>query len=267
VHHPSSRPPRVRSEVRRKRGGVRVLSHLDTALAAAYASAVAGVVPAVEGRLRPEVVADRIRSASEVPPAIVLGDWRAAASRFHVAASAFDGPVLRTDVAECYASISAEVVADALDRLGASGDAIRRCARTMRELADEGVAGLPIGPPASAVLANAVLLAGDEVLARSGAPFLRWVDDWCIRVGSEDHACDLLGRLGGALSSAGLRLNDAKTVVTDGWDAGGWPGSSEYHRPAHAHPLSFVARADAVVPRHRGVGAGGWAARGAGGER
>lgn len=267
MHHPSSRPPRVRSEVRRKRGGVRVLSHLDTALAAAYASAVAGVVPAVEGRLRPEVVADRIRSASEVPPAIVLGDWRAAASRFHVAASAFDGPVLRTDVAECYASISAEVVADALDRLGASGDAIRRCARTMRELADEGVAGLPIGPPASAVLANAVLLAGDEVLAHSGAPFLRWVDDWCIRVGSEDHACDLLGRLGGALSSAGLRLNDAKTVVTDGWDAGGWPGSSEYHRPAHAHPLSFVARADAVVPRHRGVGAGGWAARGAGGER
>ncbi|MGZ4154510.1 MAG: RNA-directed DNA polymerase [Actinomycetota bacterium] len=266
MYQPSSRPPRVRSEIRAKRGGVRVLSHLDAALAAAYASAVVRVVPAVEGRLRREVVADRVRSASEVPPTVVLADWRAAASRFRSAASAFRGPVLRTDVAECYASISADVVADALEQLRVPRDAIRRCARTMRELADEGVEGLPIGPPASAVLANAVLLAGDDVLARSAAPFLRWVDDWCIRVASEDHACEVLGRLGGALSGVRLRLNDAKTVVTDGRDAGGWPGSSEYHRAAHAHPLSLVARTDAVVPRDRRVGARGRAARGARGQ-
>ncbi|MGZ4114745.1 MAG: hypothetical protein ACXVQT_06665, partial [Actinomycetota bacterium] len=86
MYQPSSRPPRVRSEIRAKRGGVRVLSHLDAALAAAYASAVVRVVPAVEGRLRREVVADRVRSASEVPPTVVLADWRAAASRFRSAA-------------------------------------------------------------------------------------------------------------------------------------------------------------------------------------
>jgi hypothetical protein len=256
VQHPSARPARVRFEIRPKPTGVRVLAHLEPALAAAYAAAVVPVAAAVEARLRPSVVAARVRAATDIPPGIVLADWRLGASRMRAAASALDGLVLRTDVHECYASISVDVVAQGLLRCGADAGRVARCVRTLRELADEGVDGLPVGPPASAVLANAVLVAGDEALARAGAPFVRWVDDWWIPVASNDRAADLLDALRSALERAGLRINGAKTGLAEASRLAEWPGSAQYHRAAHADPLPIVARPDAVVPGNGGVGAG-----------
>jgi Reverse transcriptase (RNA-dependent DNA polymerase) len=267
MHQPSSRRARVRFEVRPKVTGVRVLAHLEPALAAAYAAAVVPVAAAVEARLHPAVVAERVRAATEVPPAVLLRHWRVDASRMRAHLSAFEGLVLRTDVAECYSSIRPDAVAEGLVRCGVDAGRVARCVRILRELDAEGVHGLPVGPPASSVLANAVLVAGDDALARAGAPFVRWVDDWWILARSRGRAADLLRRLASALERAGLRINEAKTGVEQASALAGWPGSAQYHRAAHADALSILTRADAVLPGDGGVAAGGRTARRARGQR
>jgi hypothetical protein len=248
---------RVRFELRAKPTGLRVLCHLDPALATAYARAVAAVAPAVERALGPEVVAERVASVSDVPPGVVLRPWRSARTRFEQALRRWplDRGILRTDVATCYGAIERAAVLDALLRLQAPARAAEECAAVLGELASEGVEGLPIGPQASAVLANAVLSAGDAAVRGAGIPFLRWVDDWWLSVGSTDTAGDVLTVLAGPLSRFGLRLNAAKTRFVDRSAAGG-PGSTpEYHRAADAHPLPGFARPHALVPADRGVGA------------
>jgi hypothetical protein len=70
---------------------------------------------------------------------------------------------------------------------------------------------LPVGPPASAVLANAVLSAGDAAIGDT--PFLRWVDDFLIFARNEAEAHGALEHLSDALGRLGLSLADDKTSV------------------------------------------------------
>jgi hypothetical protein len=269
VDRSSSAPPRVRFSTIPKPGGVRVLARLEPGLARSYTSAVAAVTPAIEGALASGVIANRAWIVSEVPPRLVLRPLRRERDVLRRALRPMaDGSlVLRTDVAECYRSTSPRAVRDALARCGAAPVAARRCARVLEELTDEGVEGLPIGPPASAVLANAVLAAGDAALASRGVGFVRWVDDWWIAVGSAVHAAEVLAGLAGALAPAGLRLSDAKTRIDPGPDGGGGSSGPGYHRAAHADPVPLVVDPDAVVPRDGGVGAGGRPARRTRGQR
>ena len=74
-----------------------------------------------------------------------------------------------------------------------------------------GYEGLPIGPPGSAVLAEAVLAEVDDALRP--LPFLRWADDYLISVPSERAAGEALERLDAALARVGLRRSRPKTAV------------------------------------------------------
>jgi hypothetical protein len=250
-----------------KPGGGRLLCRLDAELATRYTSAVVGVAADVERALAPEVLAHRVVAVSRRPPAIVLRDWRRERGCFESERARILGLVVTTDVAECYGSISLDAVREALHRCGVGSAGTLACVRVLEELAAEGVPGLPIGPIPSAVLANAVLAVGDGALRRLQVTFLRWVDDWWIGVRSAPHAAEALGLLGAALATAGLRLNDDKTRVTRPDDAGCATSGGEYHRAAHAHAVPILARANALVPRDRGLVACRRAARGAGGER
>jgi Reverse transcriptase (RNA-dependent DNA polymerase) len=267
VPRPSRPGQRVRFEIRSKAGGRRVVSHLEPRLAAAYASVVAPVVPAVEAGLGPRVLAERAIAARRAPAAVVLRAWPAARRSLLEAAARRAGPLVHTDVAQCYASISPDAVVDRLGVFGVASRDVEACRRLLLELADEGVRGLPIGPAASAVLANAVLSAGDDALERRGSAFLRWVDDWWIALPSPEEAAGALHVLGGALAPFGLRLHAGKTGLVDGVELGGASGTSEYHRATHAHALPFVDRANAVVPLDGRMGAGGRPPRRASGQR
>jgi hypothetical protein len=140
---------------------------------------------------------------------------------------------------------------------------VRRCVAVLCDLADEGVRGLPIGPAPSAVIANAVLVAGDEALVASGAEFVRWVDDWWLAARSAGHAIELVEVLAAALQPLGLRLHEAKTRLLGPHERPGPASGPEYHRAAHAHPVPVVARSHAVVPDDGGVGPRRRAARAA----
>lgn len=130
--------------------------------------------------------------------------------------------VVRTDVADFYPSVTPRVLHGALGR---------RCPQEARHAADmldgwgsEGYGGLPIGPPGSAVLANAVLASVDQALAN--VPFLRWVDDYLVATPSERAAAEILDRLDEALAGLGLRRAMAKTRIFERVRSITWPGGA-----------------------------------------
>jgi hypothetical protein len=202
-----------------KPGGVRLIAKLDARTGAAYAASVARLVPAIERELPAAVVANRVALARIDPPAILLESWRAARARFRRlvrAGASGAGAALMTDVRECYASIGARLVAQALEALGADREELGDVLALLRTLEAHGVRGLPIGPEASAVLANAVLLRIDRCLADASFPHVRWVDDLIVFANDVEGAEDALRLVRATLAEMDLAPAEHKTrVVVD----------------------------------------------------
>jgi hypothetical protein len=175
---------------------------------------------ATERRLGREVLADRVRARpGSGSSAIRLEDWERARRRWRAdVVNGLEGTtraLVVTDVRDCFASIAPEVVHRVLREAGAPRDAVERVIACLRAFADEGVAGLPVGPAASAVLANVTLVALDDALRRRGTPHLRWVDDVVAFAPSKADALLVLAELHRASAGIGLQLHDAKTRLID----------------------------------------------------
>lgn len=203
--------PRVRFVRIRRAGGERRLTILDPATRDRYVRLVAGSAAQVEARLSDAVVANRIRSWRVEPPELRLRPWRVERRVFAARLSALaerGGAIAFADVCRCYATISAATVGETLrhDGIG-TADALESF---LRDLQRAGVTGLPVGPEASAVLANAVLATADRALEGAGIRYLRWVDD-LVLAGQDPGAA--LHVLRDALARIGLRLNERKTRV------------------------------------------------------
>jgi hypothetical protein len=214
--------------------GERPLTVLHPALAARYASLVAAVAPAVEASLSPAVCANRVERAAPSTGELRLTSWRdervAFGARLRVLARSSEVLVF-ADVRACFASIGADQVARALRAVGAAStdrDAVAAFLVRLRRL---GVIGLPVGPEASAVLANAVLIPLDRAVEQLGVPHLRWVDDVVAGVVSAAEGSRVLAALGRAAAGVALRLNDGKTRVVPATQAGGVRVSGKARTP------------------------------------
>lgn len=207
--------PAVRFVRVRHAGTERRFVLLDPATRRRYVELVARSAAAIEAALSPAVMANRVASWSLDPPGLALRPWRLERRLF---ASRLAGLAARrreiafADVRRCYASMSPAIVGTALRRAGI--DAACQIEGFLTELGRLGVEGLPVGPDASAVLANAVLAQVDRALGEGGIEHLRWVDD-VVLSGADARAC--LSAFREALSVVGLRPNEAKTrIVLDG---------------------------------------------------
>ncbi len=203
-------PGRCRSTDRR--GDLVVL---DEGTSARFVSAVVPLVPQIECGLRPGVVANRVVSTAN---GIRLEPWRVALARLRRELRVLGeraGSVLVADVRACYPSIRTEVVARRLRALGCRRRHVSRLVRVLEGIERSGVRGLPVGPDPSAVLANAVLAAADDALARTGAVHLRWVDDFFV-FAHDGEAGRAIVVLEEALEPLGLQLAPNKTRVLDG---------------------------------------------------
>jgi Reverse transcriptase (RNA-dependent DNA polymerase) len=125
-----------------------------------------------------------------------------------------------TDARACYASISPIVVTRRLIALGAPETCVDEIASWLCAFGDAGVEGLPVGPVVSALLADAVLSAGDDAIRGAGAAHVRWVDDVAIFAPDARTRTDALRALRRSWSSFGLELHDGKTVLFDDPAAG-----------------------------------------------
>ncbi|HEY8018111.1 MAG TPA: RNA-directed DNA polymerase [Actinomycetota bacterium] len=198
-------------------GKVRWLATLAPEAAAGYAASVAAVVPAIEHRLGPAVVADRARPGAD--GTVRLAPWEPARRRWRTTGGRRLEHTVRAvvvaDVLDCFASIGPAAVTRALADAGASPEAIDRVVAWLHVLADDGVRGLPVGPAASAVLGNAVLAGLDEAIERHGVPHLRWVDDVIAFAPSRREARLALEGLRRSGAEIGLELHDRKTRIVD----------------------------------------------------
>ncbi|HZA61126.1 MAG TPA: RNA-directed DNA polymerase [Actinomycetota bacterium] len=206
--------------VRRNRsgGGVRVFTRLSRRDAMAWHALAGRVGVCLEGRLDRRVVANRLEHNGSTWR---LEEMDRAAARARAIAAVNVGTVLHTDVEDFYASVRPGVLERTLRDAGVEGGDAALAAAMIDAWGRAGVPGLPVGPPGSAVMANAVLMSVDASLG--ARPFLRWVDDYRVAVASEDDAGAVLLRLDEALGRLGLRRSVAKTVVGRARDLR-WPG-------------------------------------------
>jgi hypothetical protein len=201
----------------RRHGVERTLVVLAAADRLTYVRLAAAAAPAVEVALSDRVVANRVARWSIEPPTFALRPWRVERRSFATALRELaraNRALVFADVAECYGSIRPRAVRAAFETIGAPGG--RAVEAFLTRLGQAGVAGLPVGPEPSAMLANAVLDHVDRALEARGIAHLRWVDDLVLGLGGPDEADRGLAVIRGALRELGLRTNERKTrVVAD----------------------------------------------------
>jgi CRISPR-associated protein Cas1 len=214
--------PIVPYTIPKPHGGIRRMAILSARDADMWSELAGRVAPSLEPRLGTEVTGNRCHLGS--------GRWRLATlspslRRARSAARRLESPLLlRTDVEAFYASVTPSVLAASLVRAGTEPRDARLAADLIEGWGNEGYAGLPIGPPGSAVLANAVLMTADHALRP--LTYVRWVDDYLIGCRSEAAAGAVLERIDEALASLGLVRSRRKTAVLDRPRYIRWPAAA-----------------------------------------
>lgn len=202
-------------------GGIRHLALLDAADELAFSRTVASAAPFVRRALGGESHANRVATwGSARGP--VFEPWIGARRRWlrEVRRLAREARwVGVTDARGCYPSIAPDTVVDRLRALGVPAESINEIESWLNGLHDAGVDGLPIGPAASALLADAVLSVGDDAVRATGVPHVRWVDDVAIFAPDRRTGARALEALRRSWAAVGLELHEDKTAVFTEADA------------------------------------------------
>lgn len=201
------------TEVPRAAGGVRTLTALEPVAATAYAAVVRAAAVRVAGY------------------GITLGAGGLADARrdWHHAVAASTGPgtvAIRSDVRDCYASITPSAVEAGLRDARADRAALARIVEMLRSMERGGVTGLPVGPAPSAILADAVLAIGDRAAVRDGGRIVRWVDDVVIIADDRPTALRAFDAWRRTLDLLGLVPHEGKTIIGATIRPGAAPGSA-----------------------------------------
>jgi RNA-directed DNA polymerase len=194
--------PIVPYEIPKPRGGTRVMARLSPRDAQVWQALAGRVTRVLERRMGGS-------GWSRPPLRKSLRLARRRAERLAAGAPL----VVRTDVASFYPSVEPGVLARSLLGVGAEPGDARLAADLVEAWGSDGYAGLPIGPPGSAVLADTVLRPVDR--AFRDLPCLRWVDDYLIACRTEAEARRALDLLDESLAALGLRRSLPKTLVAD----------------------------------------------------
>jgi hypothetical protein len=203
-----------------------VLSDRD---ARRYASLAGRAASSIEPATHPGVVANRVRFSPRGWSLAPLGPQLRAA-RSGATALARRWPfLLGTDVASFYLSVDPAVAYRGLVDRSVDVTIAAETADLLEGWGSEGYPGLPVGPPGSAVVANAILDAVDQALG--GVPFLRWVDDFLIGVDTVSRAGAVLEGLDHALDGLGLRRSERKTRLWPSPAGVVWPGGQASELP------------------------------------
>jgi hypothetical protein len=121
--------------------------------------------------------------------------------------------VLVADVAEFYPRVSHHRLENELIRLELAGSEPQRIKTLMSKFSQTRSYGLPVGGPASRVLAELALNPVDLFLDRKKITFCRYVDDFHIFANSKQEAHNHLSFLAQILFNEGLTLQKTKTRI------------------------------------------------------
>ncbi|HEX3301019.1 MAG TPA: hypothetical protein VHW68_13060 [Actinomycetota bacterium] len=198
-------------------GKPRVLTRLDPFEGRRYAVAAAIAFPDL--RPGPSVFGSPA-PGRPVRLALERRRWRAAIRTTAVGAVS----VVASDVADCFPSIGECAIRSAAAHAG--GDPLPLL-RTLERYREAGGFGIPIGPPVSGVIADAVLSLADERARLAGCLPIRWVDD-VLFAGERDAVARASRAWRDALAELGMREHDGKRT-TDALDVRGSPVACDRH--------------------------------------
>jgi hypothetical protein len=121
--------------------------------------------------------------------------------------------VVNADIANFFPGISVGRLTATLHQYGVESWITDVLQVILSEWAGQWPAGLPVGPTASYVLAEAALLNVDRRLEGEGVDFVRYVDDYVLFAPGMATAQRGLESLVASLAAEGLSLNGAKTSI------------------------------------------------------
>lgn len=121
--------------------------------------------------------------------------------------------VVVTDIADFYPRVYHHRLENALRRLPNVGDTPKRLTTLLMQFSRNVSYGLPIGGPASRVLAELALADVDTHLSRQKIRFCRYADDYCIFCANKSEAYSTLVALSQRLFVEGLVLQKRKTKI------------------------------------------------------
>jgi hypothetical protein len=183
-------------------GKRRVLTRLDGDERRLYGVAVRLAFPGA--RPGPSVFGSRAPGRA-MAVAVERRRWRAAVRERAVGASS----IVSSDVASCYPSIGERAIRLATARAGGDPEPLLRTIRRYREAGGDGI---PIGPAASAVVADAVLAIADDRARLAGCLPVRWVDD-VVLAGDRDAVARAARAWRDTLAELGLDEHEGKRVA------------------------------------------------------
>ena len=121
--------------------------------------------------------------------------------------------VVLTDIADFYSRINHHRLQNALNRLINVGHVPYRIIELLKQFSQTRSYGIPIGGPASRMLAELSLADVDKHLDQRRISFCRFVDDYAIFSDSKADAYEALVFLSEKLSNEGLSLQRSKTKI------------------------------------------------------
>lgn len=125
-----------------------------------------------------------------------------------------DSPyVILCDISDFYSRIYHHRVENALKWLNAKPDVVKRIVEVLQVFSGTVSYGLPVGGPASRLLAEIALNSVDKLLRGEGIRFCRFVDDYRIFCDSKEEAYQRLIFLSEKLFNEGLSLQKTKTRI------------------------------------------------------
>src|SRR6185312_8178666 len=121
--------------------------------------------------------------------------------------------ILQTDISNFYPRINHHKLENELKRIDSSSDVTKRIMRLLGIFSGTISYGLPVGGPASRILAELSLNHTDLHLKARGIEFCRYADDYTIFCNSESEAYKCLILLSEKLSNGQLGLQKDKTKI------------------------------------------------------
>ena len=121
--------------------------------------------------------------------------------------------VVLTDIADFYPRVSHHRLENALNRIFQGGSPAHRVLELLKHFTQTRSYGLPIGGPASRILAELALNDTDIYLSRRGVSFCRYADDYSLFCDTKADAYQLLVQLSERLFNEGLSLQKSKTRI------------------------------------------------------
>ena len=195
--------------------GQRLASQIPPLWNAYYLALVIACGPAIE---RARIAAHQVFSYRFIPPEEVGGKifdgavgWASFLDATRHNATNYAHCAV-TDISDFYHRIHTLTVSTALHQAGVENSLRERLVKVL-QLLEVDRFGLPIGGPASRLLAELTLVRTDRQLQRLNIPFTRFVDDIRLFAASEVDAHRHLVMLGKILSEDGFFLQKSKTRV------------------------------------------------------